>query len=66
MFEVNDLDHVSVKVDALTQKINNLSITPPASVDVVTPSCVIYGIQEKITIDRRFLTWTIPDQVNCA
>lgn len=26
MFEVNDLDYVSAKVDALTQKINNLTI----------------------------------------
>lgn len=36
MFEVNDLNYVSAKVNALTQKINNLTITHPATVVVVT------------------------------
>lgn len=44
MFKVNDIDHVSAKVDKLTQKINNLTITTPATVASITPNCEICGI----------------------
>lgn len=66
MFEVNGLDHVSAKVDALTQKINNLNITPPIIIDVVTPNSEIYGIQGHIATDCQLLTETVPNQVNYA
>lgn len=66
MFEVNGLDYVSSKVDALTHKINNLTITPPATIDVLTHNCDICGVQGHITTDCQLLTGTIPDQINYA
>lgn len=51
MFKVNGIYHVSAKVDALTQKINNLTITTPATVASVTPNCEICGIQGHIATD---------------
>lgn len=64
MFEVNGLDHVSAKADALNQKINNLTITTPATVSAVTLNCDICGIQEHVSTDRLLLTGTMPDRVN--
>lgn len=66
MFEVNGLEHTSDKVDALTQKINNLTITTPTIVASVTPNCEICGIQGHIANDCHLLTGTVPDQVNYA
>lgn len=60
MFQVNFLDHVSTKVDALTQNINNLTITPPTTVVIVTPNCEIYGIQGHIATDCQLLTGIVP------
>lgn len=57
---------MSAKVDALTQKINNLSITRLAIVAAVTPNCEIYGLQGHIITDCHLLIGNMPDQVNYA
>lgn len=44
MYEVKSLDHVNSKVDSLTQKIENLTITPATTVDTMTPLCEIRGV----------------------
>lgn len=41
MYEVSNLFHMTAKVDAFTQKIINLIITPVGTIDVVTPNCEI-------------------------
>lgn len=51
MYELSGLDHMSAKVDALTQKIDNLTITHVATVTVVTPNCVIYRVQRHVSVD---------------
>lgn len=44
MYKVRGFDHMTAKVDALTQKIKNLTITLAAIVVVVTPNCEMYGV----------------------
>ncbi|KAI5396354.1 hypothetical protein KIW84_062526 [Lathyrus oleraceus] len=39
MYEISSLDHVHAKVDALVQKLDNLTIPPTATVAAVTPNC---------------------------
>lgn len=51
MYEVNVLDHVNAKVDALTKKIDNLNIIPADTVAAVTPLGEIYGVQGHVTSD---------------
>ncbi|XP_050893343.1 uncharacterized protein LOC127099416 [Lathyrus oleraceus] len=41
MYELSSLDHINAKVDALTQKIDNLTITPAATMAAVAPNCEI-------------------------
>lgn len=43
MYEVNGIDHVNAKVDALTKKIESLNITPTATIDVATSNCELCG-----------------------
>ncbi|XP_050895566.1 uncharacterized protein LOC127102207 [Lathyrus oleraceus] len=66
MFEVNSLDHVSAKVDSLTQKIDNLTITPTTTIAIVTPNCEICGVQRRVVTDCQLLAGTFPNQVNYA
>lgn len=66
MFEVNGFDHVNAKVEALIQKINNLTITTSSIVTVVTPNCDICGVQLHMAIDCQILTRTTLDHVNYA
>lgn len=51
VYEVGGLYHMSTIVDALTQKINNLTITPAVIVADVTPLCEICGVQGHVIID---------------
>ncbi|KAI5383056.1 hypothetical protein KIW84_070451 [Lathyrus oleraceus] len=44
MYEISSLDHVNAKVDSLTQKIDNLTITPATTVAAVAPNCKICGV----------------------
>lgn len=64
MFEVNGIDHVNVKVEALTQNINDLTIITPAIMVVVAPNCKILGVQGHIDTNCQILSGTAPDQVN--
>ncbi|XP_050908733.1 uncharacterized protein LOC127122436 [Lathyrus oleraceus] len=43
MYEVNGIDHVNAKMDALTQKTENLNITPTAGIAVVAPNSELCG-----------------------
>ena len=43
MYEVNAIDRINAKVDALTQKIESLALTQPAStVAAVSPNCELW------------------------
>lgn len=44
MYEVSGINHVIVKVDALTQKIESLTITPATTVAAIAPSCDLCGV----------------------
>lgn len=50
MYEVNGIDRVNAKVDALTQKIESLDITPVATVAAITPNCELYGSSGNIML----------------
>ncbi|KAI5431911.1 hypothetical protein KIW84_035881 [Lathyrus oleraceus] len=43
MYEISSLDHVHAKVDALVQKLDNLTIPPAATVAAVTPNYELCG-----------------------
>lgn len=64
MYEVSGFDHMNAKVDVLTQKINNLTITPTSTIVAVTPNCEIYGVQGHVTIDYQLLFEPTHDQEN--
>lgn len=66
MFEVNGFDHVNAKVEALTQKINNLTITTPAIVAVVAPNYKICEVWGHMATDCLILTRSTPYHVSCA
>ncbi|XP_050920308.1 uncharacterized protein LOC127137946 [Lathyrus oleraceus] len=66
MYELSNLDHVNTKVDALTQKIDNLTITPAATVAAVAPNCEICEAQGHTVPECQLLTGTSIDQVNYA
>lgn len=66
MYEISSLDHVNAKVDALTQKIENLTVGPTTTVAFVTPNCEISGIAGLPAPECQFLTEIPTDQVNYA
>ncbi|XP_050888985.1 uncharacterized protein LOC127094166 [Lathyrus oleraceus] len=66
MYEVNGIDRVNAKVDALTQKIENFSITPAATVAVVTPNCELCGTHGHTNADCQLLVGIPIGQVNYA
>ena len=66
MYEISGLDHIHAKVDALTQKLDNLAITPPATVAAVTPNCEICGNPGHAAQECQVLAGLPPDQVNYA
>lgn len=66
MFEVNGFDHVNAKVEVLTQKINNLTITTPPIVAVIAPNCEICGVKEHMATNCQILTGTTLYQVSYA
>ncbi|MCI04024.1 hypothetical protein A2U01_0025066, partial [Trifolium medium] len=55
MYEVSNFDHVNAKVDALSQKLDNLTVNPAATVAVVTPSCEICGVPGHFAANYRLL-----------
>lgn len=66
MYEVNGIDRVNSKVDALTQKIKSLAITPTATVDVVTPNYELCGTHGHINVNCQLLAGIPTVQLNYA
>lgn len=56
MYEVSSFDHINTKVDALTQKIDNLIITLAATVVALTPNYKICGVPADVTDDWKLLS----------
>ena len=63
---MKSFDHVNTKVDALTQKIDNLTITTATTVAAVTPNFEISRVQGHVTVDYQLLSEPTPDLVNHA
>lgn len=66
MYEVSGIDHVNAKVDALTQKIESLTITPAATVVVVTLSYDLCGVPGNNVSECQLLEDITPNQSNHA
>jgi hypothetical protein len=66
MYEVNGIDCVNAKVDALTQKVESLAITPIAIIADVTPNCEFCGTPGHTNADCHLLAGIPTDQVNYA
>ncbi|KAK2457130.1 hypothetical protein QL285_004433 [Trifolium repens] len=64
MYEVSGIDHVNAKVDALTQKIESLTLAPTAAVAAVQPNCELCGVPGHVPTDCQLLVGL--DQVNYA
>ncbi|XP_050889465.1 uncharacterized protein LOC127094714 [Lathyrus oleraceus] len=63
MYEVNGIDRVNAKVDALTQKIESLTITPVATIAAVTPNCKLCGTPGHTNADCQLLVGFPTDQI---
>ncbi|XP_050895186.1 uncharacterized protein LOC127101786 [Lathyrus oleraceus] len=66
IYEVNGINRVNSKVDALTQKIESLAITPVTTVAVITPNCELCGTPRHTNIDYQLLAGVPTDQTNYA
>src|SRR4051812_11480585 len=66
MYEISGIDRVNAKVDALTQKIENLTVTPSATAAAVIPNCEICGLTGHVVAECQILTGRPSDQVNYA
>ncbi|MCH87321.1 hypothetical protein A2U01_0008188, partial [Trifolium medium] len=55
MYVVSSLDHMNAKVEALTQKLDNLTVNPAATIVVVTPNCEICGISGHVAANCQLL-----------
>ena len=66
MYEISSLDKVNAKVDALTQKIESLTLPHAATVAAVTPSCEVCGVPGHVGTECQILAGITADQVNYA
>ncbi|XP_050875600.1 uncharacterized protein LOC127079234 [Lathyrus oleraceus] len=66
IYKVNGIDRFNAKVDALTQKIESLAITPAAIVVVITPNCELCGTLGHTNVDCQLLAGVPTDQINYA
>ncbi|XP_050896352.1 protein MAIN-LIKE 2-like [Lathyrus oleraceus] len=66
MYEVNGIDRVNAKVDALTQKIKSLTITPAVTVAAIIPNCELCGTLGHTNVDCQLLVGVPTDQINYA
>ncbi|XP_050896945.1 uncharacterized protein LOC127103754 [Lathyrus oleraceus] len=66
MYEVNGIDSINAKVDALTQKIESLSITPAAAITAITPNCELCGTPGHTNVNFHLLAGVPIDQINYA
>ncbi|CAJ2638232.1 unnamed protein product [Trifolium pratense] len=64
MYEVNELDLVKAKLEALTQKMESMTTTPAATVAATISNCELCGIQGHTIAECQLLTEVPPDQVN--
>ncbi|CAJ2633397.1 unnamed protein product [Trifolium pratense] len=64
MYEVNELDLVKAKLEALTQKMESMTTTPLATVAATISNCELCGIQGHTIAECQLLTEVHPDQVN--
>ncbi len=64
MYEVSGIDHVSAKVDALSQKLDSLTLPPAATVAAIQPNCELCGVPGHTTSECQLLAGL--DQVNYA
>lgn len=66
MHGISSLDRVNDKVDALNQKIDNLTIPPAAIVAAVTPNCELWEVLGHTAPECQILAGASVDQVNYA
>ncbi|XP_058726309.1 uncharacterized protein LOC131597641 [Vicia villosa] len=66
MYEISSLDRVNAKVDALTQKIENLTVAPIAAVAAVAPNCEICGMSGHAAPECHLLVGVSSEPVNYA
>ncbi|XP_058724611.1 uncharacterized protein LOC131596065 [Vicia villosa] len=66
MYEISSLERVNAKVDALTQKIENLTIAPVAAVAAVSPNCEICRMSGHAAPECQLLAGVSPEPVNYA
>lgn len=66
MYKVNDINHVNAKVDTLTKKISNLTVTPAATVTAATSNRELYGTPGHNTPECHLLAGISTDQVSYA
>ncbi|XP_050915581.1 uncharacterized protein LOC127130652 [Lathyrus oleraceus] len=66
MYEVNNIDRVNAKVDALTQKIESLTITPATTVAAITPNSELCGTPGHTNVDCQLLVGVPTNQINYA
>jgi hypothetical protein len=64
MYEISHIDQVYARLDALTQKVENLSTTPTATVAVANQDCELCGAQGHTIAECQVLTGVSQDQVN--
>ncbi|CAJ2652576.1 unnamed protein product [Trifolium pratense] len=55
MYEVSGIDHVNAKIEALSQKIESLTLSPAATIAAVQPNCELCGIPGHITSECQLL-----------
>lgn len=65
-YEVNGIDRVNAKLDALTQKIESLDITPATIVAAITQNYELCGTPGHTNVDCQLLAGIPTDQINCA
>ncbi|XP_050876375.1 uncharacterized protein LOC127080090 [Lathyrus oleraceus] len=63
-YEVNGINHVNAKVYALTQNIENLTITLVATIATVAPNCELCGTPGHTNVECQLLAGIPTDQVN--
>ncbi|XP_058749140.1 uncharacterized protein LOC131622107 [Vicia villosa] len=66
MYEISSLDRVNAKVDALTQKLKNLTVALVAVVAAVAPNCEICGMSGHASPEFHLLAGVSPKPVNYA
>ncbi|XP_058769280.1 uncharacterized protein LOC131643144 [Vicia villosa] len=64
MYEISSLDKFNAKLNALTQKIDNLTLPPAATVAVVTPNCELCRVPGQAASECQILARVLVDQVN--